>query len=150
MKKSFFILAALCLLVSCNTQNQPADQLIVGKWKVYKQTITGHYYNEQGNPVYGTREVPYSDSVYYIFQENGTMYYGAIMNEYVYTLQKQNDGTWLLTVQDMYDMPEPSVPIDGRSPIIIHNIVKDRIEWEYVMYGGDEGPDTYYQYLKRF
>ena len=53
MKKAFFIIVAICLFASCDSQNQPADELIVGKWKVYKQTITGHFYNEQGDPVQG-------------------------------------------------------------------------------------------------
>ena len=145
MKKAFFIIVAICLFASCDSQNQPADELIVGKWKVYKQTITGHFFNEQGDPVRGTREFPCSDSDYYIFRENGTVLYSSFPNEYVYTLQKQNDGTWQLNVEGLFDN-HPS----GRSPIVIHKISKDRIEWEYVVYGGDEGPDTYYQYLKRF
>lgn len=148
--KSIFILASLCLLASCNTQNQPADQLIVGKWKVYKQTITGLYYNEQGNPVQGTREMPCSESDYFMFQENGTIYYSTHPNAFAYSLQQQNDGTWLLTVENLFDMPKPDYPgIIGWSPITVHKISHDRMEWEYVRYGGDEGPDTYYQYLKR-
>ena len=151
----FAIIAAIC--AGCDNQPaQPADQLIIGSWQVYKQKVTGLYYNAAGEPVNGTRELPIFDDIIYTFLTDSTMLYtvnGATYTDVKrYTMTKQDNGTWLLVVKGLYETV-PSTggasEASGRSPITIYKISKDKMEWEYVAYGGDEGPDTYYQYLKR-
>jgi hypothetical protein len=45
---------------------------------------------------------------------------------------------------------KPSDPAEGGfSTITIHQLTGNLMEWEYIAYGGDEGPITYYQYLRR-
>ena len=149
----FAIVASIC--AGCDNQPaQPADQLIIGSWQVYKQKVTGLYYNEAGEPVNGTRELPLIWDAVYTFRADSTMSYTENGATYLdvkhYTITKQDNGTWLLVVDGWYDKtPQQDEIISGRSPITIYKISKDMLEWEYIAYGGDEGPDTYYQYLKR-
>jgi len=162
-KKCLLWMVAAIVLTACNANypSQPADQLLPGRWQVNKQKVTGLYYNAQGEPVHGTRDLPLFDTIVYTFYDstmNSTMIMpngGCWAILYPYSIQALENGQWLVTIPGLYDIVPGKVYDTMQnmwnrcSPIRIYKITATEMEWEYVAYGGDEGPDTYYQYLKR-
>ena len=141
------LMIGMSVLVGCKpnvpAQEETARQLLIGQWKVEKETVA----NGDGFGGIFTRQV--NDDITLVFDEkfmqpvSPTGYYlpGP------YTLRQQDNGKWLLTVECYYDRPRN---LDGgRSPITIHKLTKDYMEWEFESYGGDEGPVGYYQGLKK-
>lgn len=141
------LMIGVSVLVGCKpnvpAQEETARQLLIGEWKVEKETVT----NGDGFGGVFTRQV--NDNMTLSFTESflqpvsPTGYYlpGP------YTLRQQDNGTWLLTVEGYYDRPRN---LDGgRSPITIYKLTRTNMEWEFESYGGDEGPVVYYQYLKK-
>ena len=65
-----------------------------------------------------------------------------------YTLERTEDGTWLLTADGLFSSSDP-VEEGIPSPVTIYRLTEDEMEWMYAANGGDEGPNYYYQHLKR-
>ena len=152
--KLLFLVTMAAVLMTCDINNpqQSADQLIIGKWQVYKILATGNYWNDKGEPIDGTREIAVQDTIVFDFHDDNTMNYSVNGGSYWslkhYSLQKQNKGTWLLTIDGLFNITTPNPAVGGFSPITIYKISDRKIEWEYTVFGGDEGPDVIYQYLK--
>ena len=151
--RSFLLFPLVMLLIACN--DEPVDSpALNGTWQVYKECVSGIFWDETGKPYEGTRTEKIDNNVRWVF-ENGCMYQTGSNTRSIpktYTLVKQADGTWLLTVEDYFDTSKPSDSSEegsGPSPITIQKFSLNKMEWEYVSYGGDEGPYTYHQYLKR-
>jgi len=147
MTRTLLLLMVITLMANCKpnvpAQEETARQLLIGEWKVEKETVT----NGDGFGGVFTRQV--NDNMTLSFTESflqpvsPTGYYlpGP------YTLRQQDNCTWLLTVEGYYDRPRN---LDGgRSPITIHKLTRTNMEWEFESYGGDEGPVGYYQGLKK-
>lgn len=137
--------------VGCEYNTEEEKKKLTGSWQVYKATYTGIMWDEEGAPYTGSRTYDVNTDRYWVF--DGKTAYEACNtckpSPKPYTMQQQFDGTWLLTIHGVYDMAKPSDPAaSGNSPITIHKMTEAEIEWEYTRYGGDEGPDTYYQYLR--
>ena len=77
---------------------------------------------------------------------NSQAIYLVLLPPYNYSLVEQKDGTWLITIPEIYDK-QPNLD-GGLSPITIHKLSQTEMEWQFEAYGGDEGPVVYYQYLK--
>lgn len=145
--KTIVVMAVVAVFAGCKPnvpdQQEEAHQLLIGPWKVEKETVT----NGDGFDGVFTRQV--NDDITYVFSET-TMQLVSTTGYYLpkaYTLQQQKDGTWLLTVEGYHDKQQN---LDGGcSPITIHKITRSNMEWEYEIYGGDEGPVGYYQYLTK-
>lgn len=140
-------------LPSALTETEPKE-LLSGQWDVYKEDITGIFYDEQGIPRHETHTREIDEGDYRWVFNYDTMYSPSIScfsAPATYTLEALEKGKWLLTVEGRFDTPTPDVPAEssGRSPIIIHQLHNNWMEWEYTIYGDDEGPYCYYQYLKR-
>ena len=127
--------------------------MLLDSWQVYKETVTAPTGNGAETSTF-TRDVP--NGVQYVFDGNGTMYEMRIdvasgWTHYSapqpYTLEQLTHDTWLLTITGMYDK-QPNLD-GGCSPIILHKVTFYELQWEYQSYGGDEGPVTFYQYLRR-
>ena len=157
--RTFLLLMLITLVASCKPNvpelNEKSHELLNGTWQVTKETVT----NGDGFGGVFTREVNDDRTLVFSGNELGPAYSGLLgglcqpvspTRYYVpepYTLQQQDNGTWLLTVEEYYDKQRNLV--GGCSPITIHKLTKNDMEWEYESYGGDEGPVVYYQYLKR-
>lgn len=132
-------------------KEESEESPLTGSWQVYKATYTGIMWDEEGAPYIGSRTYDVNTDRYWVF-DSKTAYEACNTCEPLpkpYTMQQQFDGTWLLTIHGVYDMAKPSDPAaSGNSPITIHKMTETEIEWEYTRYGGDEGPSTYYQYLR--
>ena len=128
--------------------------MLYGEWQLTKETMT----NGDGFGGVETREDGGLWAIItYEFAINGVSrsvipYYSSVAesnfapSSYEYTLQQQENGTWLLTIVGLFDK-ERNIE-GGYSPITIHKLTKNNLEWEYEAYGGDEGPVVYYQYFK--
>ena len=141
------LMIGVSVLVGCKpnvpAQEETARQLLIGEWKVEKETVT----NGDGFGGVFTRQVnddmtlSFTESFMQPVSPTGYHLPGP------YTLRQQDNCTWLLTVEGYYDRPRN---LDGgRSPITIHKLTRTNMEWEFESYGGDEGPVVYYQYLKK-
>ena len=132
---------------------QDAKNKLLGMWYLYnKEAVIGNYWNEQGEPVYGSREMEISGDFTYTFTDSMVLMVGptSYSAPRPYTIEYVGGGHWLLTVPGMYDTPQPSDPsVSGCSPITILQLSNQQIIWEYTVYGGDEGPETHHQYLLR-
>lgn len=154
------LMIGMSVLVGCKpnvpAQEETARQLLIGEWKVEKETVT----NGDGFGGVFTREADKSDLTLYEFMydqhvrklkgsQTAPIDYptGLTPPVYEYTLQAQDDGTWRLAVVGLYDKQRNLV--GGCSPITIHKLTRTNMEWEFESYGGDEGPVVYYQYLKK-
>lgn len=141
---TILLLVVITMAASCKPNvpelNESNSKMLIGSWQVTKETVT----NGDGFGSVFTREVK---NMTLIFEETflvlPTFYYISKP----YTLQQQQGGTWLLTIEDYYDKQRNLE--GGCSPITIYKLTKNNIEWEYESYGGDEGPVVYYQYLTR-
>lgn len=130
--------------------NENNRKLLLGPWEVVKETMTNG--DGFGGVVTRTEDFHWgldsyhfiNDSLVYI--TNSHAQYLVYIPPYNYSLTEQKDGTWLITVPEMYDKERN---LDGGlSPITIHKLSKTEMEWQFEAYGGDEGPVVYYQYLK--
>ena len=152
MKHSFYILALLCTIIlqACNTNmpemNENNRKLLFGHWKLVKETVTNG--DGFGGSFTRTENFLWNIDSYYIYDTqvviSDTHLYSDI---YDYSLSEQKDGTWLVTVPGRFDK-ERNLE-GGLSPITIHKLSKNALEWQFEAYGGDEGPVVYYQYLKK-
>ena len=157
MKRAFHILALLCAMVltGCNSNppelNDNTRKLLLGNWQVVKETMTngdgfGGVVTQTENFHWGLDSYDFlNDSLVFIL--NSGARYLVYVPPYPYSLAEQKDGKWLLTVPGLYDQPRNLE--GGLSPITIHKLSKNTIEWQFESYGGDEGPVVYYQYLKK-
>ena len=130
-------------------------ELLIGEWQVYKEIVKG--VNESGEPLHETRTYDVdNDDVHWLFEEN--IVYDAICSTCYcipapYTLVRSNMNITqcILTIEGKYDTQNPSdSSIVGRSPITICNQAENTMEWSFMVYGGNEKPDIYYQYLRRY
>ena len=149
------------LLSSCDPDvpelTESSRQKLVGSWQLEKETVTngdgfGGVFTREGENLWAY--VNYEFKIEKVTITNIPNY--SNVAEYLgiepsvafqYTLQQQKDGTWLLTIIDLFDKARNLE--GGYSPITIHKLTNKTIEWEYESYGGDEGPVVYYQYLRR-
>jgi hypothetical protein len=157
MKRAFNILALLCAMVltGCNANppelNDNNRKLLLGNWQVVKETMTngdgfGGVVTRTENFHWGLDSYDFlNDSLVII--TNSRAQYLVYVPPYNYSLAEQKDGKWLLTVPELYDTPRNLE--GGLSPITIHKLSKNTMEWQFESYGGDEGPVVYYQYLKK-
>ena len=157
MKRALNILALLCAMVltGCNANppelNDNTRKLLLGNWQVVKETMTngdgfGGVVTRTENFHWGLDSYDFlNDSLVII--SNSRALYLVYVPPYNYSLGEQKDGKWLLTVLGLYDQPRNLE--GGLSPITIHKITQNTIEWQFDAYGGDEGPVVYYQYLKK-
>lgn len=137
----------------CEYGTQDEKKKIIGTWQVYKETLSGNDYNEHGEIEYLSRTRDVNDSPTYNFDDSTllivcpTCYYTPKH----YVLTPKGPTTWNLWVENMFTIQQkPSDPAEGGfSTITIHQLTGNLMEWEYIAYGGDEGPITYYQYLRR-
>lgn len=137
----------------CEYSTQDEKKKIIGTWQVYKETLSGNDYNEHGEIEYLSRTRDVNDSPTYNFDDSTllivcpTCYYTPKH----YVLTPKGPTTWNLWVENMFTIQQkPSDPAEGGfSTITIHQLTGNLMEWEYIAYGGDEGPITCYQYLRR-
>ena len=157
MKKEIILLTiGVSLLAGCNNNlpelNENNRKMLLGQWEVVKETVTngdgfGGVFTREGDKLLETNIYDFSDNQ--VTHETSTIYssyHGYISNTYDYTLDAKDKGKWLVTIIGIYDKQRNLE--GGRSPITIHKLTKNAMEWEYETYGGDEGPVVYYQYLK--
>lgn len=155
MKTRFFFFALLSVIVLQGCTNVPEmnennRKLLLGPWQVVKETMTNG--DGFGGVVTHTENFHWGIDTYVFYETqvnfwNSHAYYLAVVTPYDYTLAEQKDGTWLITIPEIYDKERN---LDGGlSPITIHKLSKTEMEWQFEAYGGDEGPVVYYQYLKK-
>ena len=124
-----------------------SENWLLGGWKVEKETVC----NGDGFGGVLTRTI--TDEILYMFYDQSVVHTvnGATYdNLLTYSTQNQSNGTMLLTVKDLFDTVEREHPWDGgNSPITIYKLTDSELEWQYDSYGGDEGPVTHYQFLRR-
>ena len=149
----FFALMGAIMLQSCNANmpemNENNRKLLLGPWEVVKETMTNG--DGFGGVVTHTEDFHWgldsyhfiNDSLVYISSQESYLEY---IPPYNYSLTEQKDGTWLITIPEIYDK-QPNLD-GGLSPITIHKLSQTEMEWQFEAYGGDEGPVVYYQYLK--
>ncbi len=118
---------------------------LTGSWEVYKEIVA----NGSGFGDISMRDVNSTSG--WIFDTSGTMYQfmkdgTGYFPPHVYSLQHGTYG-WFLTVEGLFDQPQNLG--GGNSPITIYRLTDKELEWQYESYGGDEGPVTYYQFLRR-
>ena len=130
-------------------------ELLIGEWQVYKEIVKG--VNESGEPIHETRTYDVDNGdVHWLFEEN--IVYDAICSTCYcipapYTLVRSNMNITqcILTIEGKYDTQNPSdSSVVGRSPITICNQTENTMEWSFMVYRGNEKPDIYYQYLRRY
>ena len=141
------------------SRNQPelkenSRKMLIGQWEVVKETVTNGdgfdgVFTREGDNLWDKRLYEFSDNEMYRDIKAINTLYGDyhITDTIEYTLSFKDNGEWLLTVEDLFD--KQISDFCGFSPITIHKLTKNAMEWEYESYGGDEGPVVYYQYLKR-
>ena len=159
MKKSILFALLALLFVSCESKMPELNEdtrkiLCSGIWQLTKETVTngdgfGGVVTRDGENLWEfiSYEFAVNDvSVIIIPNNSGEASSYIAPSSYKYNLQQQANGTWLLTMVGLFDKPRD---LDGgRSPITVHKLTKNSLEWEYEAYGGDEGPVKHYQYFK--
>lgn len=152
------ILAATSNSRIINSQNEATIQLL-GEWQVYKERVSGIMWDDNGMPYSGSYTHDVDMRMHYMFtpdyeyeiyldETSKVIHYS---DNRPYIIEPQAADTWLLTISGAFDTPKPSdSAISGRSPITIYKLTENEMEWEYTYYGGDEGPVTYYQYVRRY
>jgi len=157
--KNKILFGALLFVFSAITIQSKATIQLHGEWQVYKERVAGIMWDDNGMPYLGsyTHDVdlrmrymftPDYEYEIYLDETSKVIHYS---DNRPYIIEPQAADTWLLTICGAFDMPKPSDPaVSGRSPITIYKLTKNEIEWEYTYYGGDEGPMTYYQYVRRY
>ena len=136
-----------------HSYNPMDSKKIIGSWQVYKETRSANDYNEFGELEYIIKTQDVNDSRTYNFNDSTLLIVcpTCYHTPQRYILTPINSMKWNLWVENIFTLQEkPSNPsISGTSIITIHQLTKNLMEWEYILYGGDEGPTTYYQYLRR-
>ena len=153
MKNKFIIVTLACLFVlgGCEPNmpewSEDGRQMLIGNWTVVKETMT----NGDGfGGVYTHKKDFHWNINYWEFSNSDALYNlrrAGEMEPRNYTLQQQEDKTWLLTIEGLFDSA-PNI-YRGNSPITIYKLTSKSLEWQFESYGGDEGPVVYYQYLVR-
>ena len=159
MKKLFIFSLLALVFISCKSKMPELDedsrQMLYGEWQLTKETMTngdgfGGVVTREGENLWAiiTYEFAVNDvsrTVIPNYSSEAASYVAP--SSYKYNVKQQENGTWLLTIDGLFDKERN---LDGGcSPITIHKITRNSIEWEYEAYGGDEGPVGYYQYFKR-
>ena len=125
---------------------------LTGEWEVYKETVSTPT-GDAGTRWFSTHDVNNTNyiiennSIYKVVldQASGYAHYSDIVP---YSIDKKENGTWLLTAEGMFSSSDPvgeGIP----TPVTIYKLTENEIEWMYAANGGDEGPNFYYQYLRR-
>ena len=126
---------------------------LTGEWEVYKETVstpTGdgatRWFSTQN--VNFTNYIIEDSTIYKIIldQVSGYAHYSDIVP---YSIERKEDGTWLLTAEGLFSSANP-VEEGVPTPLIIYQLTENEIEWVFAANGGDEGPNYYYQYLRRY
>lgn len=126
---------------------------LTGEWEVYKETVSTPT-GDAGTRWFSTHDV---NNTNYIIENNsiykvvldkasGYAHYSDIVP---YSIDKKENGTWLLTAEGMFSSSDP-VEEGIPTPVTIYKLTENEIEWMYAANGGDEGPNYYYQYLRRY
>ena len=126
---------------------------LTGEWEVYKETVSTPT-GDAGTRWFSTHDVNNTNyiiennSIYKVVldQASGYAHYSDIVP---YSIDKKENGTWLLTAEGMFSSSDPvgeGIP----TPVTIYKLTENEIEWMYAANGGDEGPNYYYQYLRRY
>ena len=119
---------------------------LTGAWEVHKEIVAnGSGYGDIiMRDVNSSTRFAFFDSLglMYQFMKDGTGYFPP----HAYTLEHGANG-WLLSVEGLFDTPRNLD--DGCSPLTLYRLTDSELEWQYDCYGGDEGPVTYYQFLRR-
>lgn len=150
--KIFYLLLLAGVLAGCN-QNVPDQKKWQesATWRVVKERVTN------GDGIDGV--VTHTGNFFwdidtYVFALDSQMYmlnsaasYLAMPALHTYSLQTLSGNKLQLTVTDVFDKNRNLV--GGQSPITIHSLTQNTMEWEFESYGGDEGPVVYYQYLTK-
>ena len=126
---------------------------LTGEWEVYKETVSTPT-GDAGTRCFSTHDVNYTNyiiennSIYKVVldQASGYAHYSDIVP---YSIDKKENGTWLLTAEGMFSSSDP-VEEGIPTPVTIYKLTENEIEWMYAANGGDEGPSFYYQYLRRY
>ena len=157
MKKCMFLALVAMVFAACEPNvpelNDNSRKMLIGRWEVMKETMTngdgfGSVVTREGKdlPVITIWEFTDKLVTYDVTSNNQDNENAHQTGTYNYSLQQQTDKTWLLRINKLVTI---ELVTGGYSPITIHKITDNKIEWEYESYGGDEGPVGYYQYLKR-
>lgn len=127
-------------------------QQLSGEWEISRETVSTPT-GDGGTRWFSTHDVNYTnyvladDLIYKVIldQSSGYAHYSDAVP---YMVDRKEDGTWLLTAEGLFSS---SAPVDEgiASPVTIFRLTEDEMEWMYAANGGDEGPNYYYQYLKR-
>ena len=145
-------------LVGCEPNvpelNENNRKMLLGCWEVVKETVTngdgfGGEFTREGKGLIGTTTYEFTENQLFYEAICTNKEYGEFHNIDTcnYTLQQNTDKTWKLIVNGRFDK-KPNLN-GGYSPITIHKLTDNKIEWEYESYGGDEGSVGCYQYLER-
>ena len=133
--------------------NDNSRKMLIGRWEVVKETMTngdgfGSVVTREGKDLPGKTTWEFTDKLvsYDVTSNNQDNENAHQSGTYSYSLQQQTDKTWLLRINKIVTI---ELVTGGYSPITIHKLTDNKMEWEYESYGGDEGPVGYYQYLKR-
>ena len=126
---------------------------LTGEWKVYKETVSTPT-GDAGTRWFSTHDVNNTNyiiennSIYKVVldQASGYAHYSDIVP---YSIERKEDGTWLLTAEGLFSSANP-VEEGVPTPLIIYQLTENEIEWVFAANGGDEGPNYYYQYLRRY
>ena len=127
-------------------------QQLSGEWEISRETVSTPT-GDGGTRWFSTHDVNYTnyvladDLIYKVIldQSSGYAHYSDAVP---YTVDRKEDGTWLLTAEGLFSSSNP-VEEGIPSPATIYRLTEDEMEWMYAANGGDEGPDYYYQHLKR-
>ena len=125
---------------------------LTGEWEVYKETVSTPT-GDAGTRWFSTHDVNNTNyiiennSIYKVVldQASGYAHYTDIVP---YSIDKKENGTWLLTAEGMFSSSDP-VEEGIPTPVTIYKLTENEIEWMYAANGGDEGPNYYYQYLRQ-
>ena len=125
---------------------------LAGEWEISRETVSTPT-GDGGTRWFSTHDVNYTnyvladDLIYKVIldQVSGYAHYSDAVP---YTLERKEDGTWLLTAEGLFSSSDP-VEEGIPSPVTIYRLTEDEMEWMYAANGGDEGPNYYYQHLKR-
>ena len=157
MKKCMLLALVAMVFAACEPNvpelNDNSRKMLIGRWEVVKETMTngdgfGSVVTLEGKDLLLKTTYEITDKLfsYEVTSNNKDIENDYHSDKYSYSLQQQPDKTWLLRINKIVTIEHEN---GGNSPITIHKITDNKMEWEYESYGGDEGPVGYYQYLKR-
>ena len=157
MKKCMLLALVAMVFAACEPNvpelNDNSRKMLIGRWEVVKETMTngdgfGSVVTREGKDLLLITTYEITDKLisYEVTSNNKDIENDYHSDKYSYSLQQQTDKTWLLRINKIVTI---ELVTGDYSPITIHKITDNKIEWEYESYGGDEGPVGYYQYLKR-